>query len=340
MSRFSRLAVFLLGLSFLLLLSASLSQAQVVTGSISGTVVDPSGAAVASASVDLRETDTGATTHATTNDTGYFRFVLLPIGNYDLTVAKDGFRKTSLNSLKVSSNQEYAVGAIKLEVGPQTAIVEVSAPPPLVEATQAQITTDLTGQELATYSGTGENEGLDMMALTVPGIVDSRDNNFANTNGVGFSVNGIRGRANDQQIDGQNNNDNSVTGPGLFLSNVDFVQEYQITTSNFGAEYGRNSGSVVNINTKSGTNTWHGTISGVETNSVLTTLNNVEKQLDDLTKPPRFNNEFSGGTIGGPLIKDKLFIFGGFDNQIDSSIGVSSTGLLLPTPTGIGQLAS
>jgi hypothetical protein len=324
-----------------LLFLATNSYAQVVAGSLSGTVVDQGGAAVPAAAITLTSLDTGATTSGTTTDTGFFRFVLLPIGTYKLTVLKDGFQKFELSGIKVNANQEYSTGELKLALGTQTSTVEVSAAPPLVESTQAQVTTDITGQELSTFSGISENQGLDMMALEVPGVVGMRsDENFANTNGTGFSVNGLRGRSNDQQIDGQNNNDNSVSGPGLFLSNPDFVQEYQITTSNFGAEYGRNSGSVVNINTKSGTNTWHGTISGTETNSVLTTLSNVQKNLDDLTKPPRFNNEFTGGTIGGPLVKDRVFIFGGFDNQIDSSTGVFSTGNLVPTPVGIAQLAT
>ncbi len=85
---------------------------------------------------------------------------------------------------------------------------------------------------------------------------------FSNSNGVDFSVNGLRARDNDQQVDGQNNNDNSVGGPGIFVSDTNFVDEYQVVTNNFGAEYGRNAGSVVNITTKSGTNTWH-TVSGV-----------------------------------------------------------------------------
>jgi hypothetical protein len=109
--------------------------------------------------------------------------------------------------------------------------------------------------------------GLDNLALTVPGVVNNRDLGFSNTNGTGFAVNGLRGRNNDQQIDGQNNNDNSVGGPGLFVSDAEFVQEYQITTSNFGAEYGRNSGSVVNVITKSGTNNIHGSVYGTESNS-------------------------------------------------------------------------
>jgi hypothetical protein len=316
------------------------SLAQVVSGSVSGTVVDQSGAAISGATVELTARETGAKNTATTSDSGYFRFVLLPIGLYNVTVSKDGFKKIDLAGITVNANEEYSTGALRMEVGSQTATIEVSAAPPLVEATQAQVTTDITGEQLQTYPGVLENEGMDMLTLEVPGVVSTRDMTFSNTNGVGFSVNGLRGRSNDQQIDGQNNNDNSVTGPGLFLSNVDFVQEYQITTNNFGAEYGRNSGSVVNLNTKSGTNNWHGTIAGNETNSVLTTLTNVEKQLDDLTKPPRFNNEFTGGTIGGPLVKNKLFIFGGFDDQIDSSIGVFSTSAEVPTPTGIGELAS
>jgi carboxypeptidase family protein len=322
------------------LLGAASSRAQVVSGSVNGTVVDQTGAGVPDASVTILNSDTGAATQAKTSDIGYFRFVLLPIGTYQLTIIKAGFEKLEVGGVKVDANEEYSAGALKIQLGAQTATVEVNAAPPLVEATQAQITTDVTGEQLSTYSGVGENEGMDFLALTVPGVVMTRgDNNFSNTNGVGFNVDGLRGRSNDQQIDGQNNNDNSVTGPGIFLSNVDFVQEYQITTGNFGAEYGRNSGSVVNQNTKSGTNSWHGTLSGTETNSVLTTLTNVEKDLDGLTAPPRFNSEFSGGTIGGALVKNRVFIFGGFDNQIDSSTGVFSTGALTPTPTGLAQLA-
>lgn len=338
MSNWSRgVSICLAMLSCLMIVRAS--SGQVVSGSISGTVMDPSGAPVGEADLRLVANDTGATTKGTTNVTGYFRFVLLPIGSYKLTINKDGFRKMELNNVTVTANQEYSIGEIKLDVGSQTAIVEVTAAPPLVESTQAQVTTAIQGEQLLTFAGTLENEGMDIMALQVPGVVNTRDNTFSNTNGVGFSVNGLRGRSNDQQIDGQNNNDNSVTGPGLFLSNPDFVEEYQITTSNFGAEYGRNSGSVVNINTKSGTNDWHGAISGTETNSVLTTLSNAEI-ASGLTKPPRSNEEFTSGTVGGPLVKNKLFLFAGFDDQINSSDGVFNTGSLVPTPLGVTQLAA
>ena len=179
--------------------------------------------------------------------------------------------------------------------------------------------------------------------MQLPGVNNTRDNNFSNTNGPGFSVDGIRGRNNDQQIDGQNNNDNSVAGPSLFLSNPDFVQEYQITTNNFGPEYGRNAGSVVNVVTPSGTNNWHGTISGTEGNSAFNTRTNADKvpfQNVNLPSVPHFNNTFDSTTVGGPVKKDHIFVFGGFDTQIVEQDAVDQSGSLTPTPLGLGELAA
>jgi hypothetical protein len=312
--------------------------AQVTTGSLSGTVVDPSGALVSDATVTLINQGNSAKQQATTSTAGAFRFTFLSVGRYDLEITKPGFRSLKSAGLSVDANIEHTVGPFKLEVGQTTESVEVSSAAPLVESAQAQVSTAITGEALQTFAGVAENEGADFIALTLPGVAASRDNNFSNTNGVGFTVNGIRGRNNDQQVDGQNNNDNSVAGPALFVSDLDFVNEYQATTSNFGPEYGRNSGSVINVVTKNGTNRWHGTVFGQETNSVLASLTNIEKEFDGLTKPPRFNQEFSGGTIGGPLLKNKVFVFGGFDNQVTSSGAIFNTGVLTPTPIGIGQL--
>ena len=202
--------------------------------------------------------------------------------------------------------------------------------PPLLRSSKpikAQVTNTFSGTTLTTFAGIQENQGLDNLALFVPGVVSVRDNGFSNTNGgQGFSSNGLRGRNNDQQIDGQNNNDNSVGGPGLFVSDVEFVQQYVLVTNNFGPEYGRNAGSVVNIITKSGGNAWHGSIYESENNSILNSLNNSQRQGfitdaagNNLTKQPRLNDEFGGFTIGGPIVKNKAFIFGGFDQEIIST---------------------
>jgi Carboxypeptidase regulatory-like domain len=334
-------AVGVLSVTVFLFLSLSLA-AQVVTGSISGTVTDQTGAVVDGATIILTNESTNATQKAISSASGTFRFSLLSVGHYTVDVSKEGFRKIRMQGAAVDANNETALGALKLQLGATTESVEVTAAPPLVESTQAQVTAAVSGEALQTFAGTGENEGLDFIALTLPGVGASRDNNFTNTNGVGFSVNGIRGRNNDQQIDGENNNDNSVAGPAVFMSDTDFVSEYQATTSNFGPEYGRNSGSVINVVTKSGTNNWHGTVFGQETNSIFTTLTNTETDFTTpaITRPPRFNQEFSGGTVGGPLKKDRVFVFGGFDNQNFSSKITDVAQALTPTPLGLTQLAA
>ncbi len=112
---------------------------------------------------------------------------------------------------------------------------------------------------------------------------------------------GIRSRNNDQQIDGQYNNDNSVGGPSLFLSDTQFVQEYQLTTNNMSAEYGRNSGSVVNILTKNGGNNVHGSIYATEGNSGFDALETQQKSFEGLTQVPHYNDTFDGATVGGAL---------------------------------------
>ncbi len=316
------------------------SNAQVTTGSISGSVIDPTGAAVAGASITAKNTQTGAVEVAQTNETGYFKLGFLPVGIYDLTISKSGFRNEKVAGAAVQVNADNSLGGISLELGAETATVEVTAAPPLVESTTSQITNTFTDQQITTFTGVNEQEGLDYLALEVPGVVSTRDINFSNTNGPGFSVNGLRGENNDQQVDGQNNNDNSIGGPALFLSNTDWVTEYQIVTNNFGAEYGRNAGSVVNEITKSGTNTWHGTVSDVENNSDLNTLSNTQKYFEDLTKVPHSNFNSPSTTVGGPLWKDHVFVFGGFDAQLSPSVTNYATGALTPTPTGVAELAS
>jgi hypothetical protein len=314
--------------------------AQVSTGSISGTVVDAQSALISEADIALVNTHTNAEYHTVSDNNGAFRFTLLPPGTYHLSVSKTGFRKLDMDDVPVRVGADTGLGTLTLVIGSVSTSIEVTNAPPEIESTQAQISTTMTDTTIAVFPGILENQGLDMLALTVPGVVNNRDLGFANANGVGFAVNGIRGRNNDQQIDGQNNNDNSIAGPSLFVSDSEFVSEYQITTGNFGAEYGRNSGSVVNVVTKSGTNDYHGSLYATENNQRLDTLTNTQKAFEGLTSVPTFNDLFLGGTIGGAIIKDKLFFFGGDDAEIINSSSVFGTGLLTPTPAGIATLAA
>src|SRR5947209_1675902 len=252
------------------------SVGQVIKGSISGTVTDPQGAVVANAAVKAKNVDTGITYPTTSDNAGNFRLNLLPVGTYVVEITAQGFKTASHSGVAVTAGQDVGLGSIHMTVGETTTTVEVSADAPLIETTQAQVTNTFAGTTLKTFAGIEENEGLDRLALFVPGVASSRSNNFSNTNGASISSNGSRGRSNDQEIDGQNNNDNSVGGPGLFVSNTEFVQQHVIVTNQFGPEYGRNSGSVVNVITKSGTNAWHGSVFGTENNSFLNALSNTQ----------------------------------------------------------------
>jgi len=313
---------------------------QVLKGSISGTVVDPQAAIVAGAQVKATEAGTGSVHTTTSDNSGLFRFSLIPAGIYKVEITKQGFKTAVQNDVLVSAGRDSSLGSVKLSVGEANTTVEVTAETPLIEPTQSQVTNTFSGTTLNTFAGVGENQGLDSMALFIPGVASSRDNNFSNTNGGGgFSVNGLRGRNNDQQIDGQNNNDNSVAGPGLFVSDTEFVQQYVVATNQFGPEFGRNAGSVVNVITKSGGNVWHGSIYGSENNSVLNSLGNVQKRFLHLTQVPRLNDEFDGFTISGPFVKSKLFFFGGFNNELISTQNPFHSDNLTPTPAGLAQLA-
>ncbi len=338
-------------LSLLLALCSALllcipSLGQVLKGSISGTVADPQGAVVSGATV--KATQAGGVTYTTTSDSsGLFRFNLIPPGTYKVEVTKPGFKTAVQNNVLVTAGSDKAVGTLALAVGEASTSVEVNAEAALIETTQSQVTNTFSGTTLTTFAGIQENQGLDNLALFVPGVSSVRDNSFSNTNGgAGFSSNGLRGRNNDQEIDGQNNNDNSVAGPALFVSDVEFVQQYVLITNQFGPEYGRNAGAVVNIITKQGTNGWHGSVYENENASNLNSLNNLQKQAFvtnpntglPFTKQPRLNDEFGGFTIGGPFVKNKAFFFGGFDQEIISTITPFTSGRLTPTPSGLTQL--
>jgi Carboxypeptidase regulatory-like domain len=337
----SGIVLFVLASSFAFALAfVPASTAQVSTGSLSGTVVDAQKGVIALADVRLVNAQTNAEYHTTSDANGTFRFTLVPPGNYRLTVSQVSFQTLTMDSVPVKVGTDTGLGSLVLNVGSVSTSIEVTNAPPEIENTQAQISTTITDATIAQFPNILENQGLDFLALTVPGVVNNRDLGFANSNGVGFSVNGIRGRNNDQQIDGQNNNDNSIAGPALFLSDSEFVSEYQITTSNFGAEYGRNSGSVVNVVTKSGTNSYHGSLYATENNQRLDTLTNTQKAFEGLTVVPTFNDLFVGGTVGGPIIKDKLFFFAGDNAEIINSSTVYGTGLLTPTPAGMATLAN
>jgi hypothetical protein len=313
---------------------------QVSTGSISGTVVDTSGAIVPGAQATAVRVSSGQSYAAVADTAGNFRLASLSVGEYNLTISKPGFEHLLLSNVAVASAVDTGLGKLRLSLGKVTTTIQVTGSAGLLETTQSQVSTTLTSSFIQHFPGVNENEGLDLLALMLPGVVNSRDAMMSNADGVGFSSNGLRGRDNDEQIDGQFNNDNSIAGPALFMANPDFVQDYEVITDNFGPEYGRNSGSVVNVITRSGTNQYHGDVYLTEGNSALDTLSNTQIAFEGLTALPYFNDEFSGGSFGGPIKRDKAFFFGAFDDEIIPSSSVYAAGELTPTPTGLTELGS
>jgi hypothetical protein len=346
----------------LLLLAAVAFSQGIVTGSISGTVVDQQQAVIVGAQVTAVQQGTNTEFKGTTNSTGNYRISGLPIGAYIVTISAPNYSKLKVNNVVVTSGHDTAEGLQALKTGGGDTVVDVEATAPLVESQSSQIGATFEGRKVAEMAGIGNN--LDLIAQYTPGVVSSGDNNFSNTNGASVSVNGQRGRSNNFQIDGQSNNDNSVAGPSIFLGNQDVIAEYQIVTNNFSAEYGRNMGSVVNYVTKSGTNKFHGT--GFEfytgnwsfshenqdrstifgfcapgqavgdnntfTNSPCTAANPI----------PRYVENRFGGTVGGPIWHDKSWFFvSGQGDRIRSAGSTSSSGTsLTPTPAGITALAA
>ncbi|HEX7285558.1 MAG TPA: TonB-dependent receptor [Candidatus Angelobacter sp.] len=340
-----------IALSLVLVCSFTLS-AQVLNGTVSGTAADQQGAVIKGAEVKATGVTTGATTKAVTDSSGLFRLVLPP-GEYKVEVTAQGFSTAVESKVMVVAGRDTGMGLLKLQVGQASTTVEVTAAAPLIEPTQSQVTNTFGTVPLATFAGIQENQGLDSLALFVPGVAPSRDNNFSNANGPagsvfgsGFVANGLRGRNNDQQVDGQNNNDNSVAGPSLFVTDPNFVNQYVLITNQFGPEYGRNAGSVVNIVTQAGTNNWHGNIYGSYNNSVFNSMTNFQKNFDSdvngnpLTQPPHLSNEFAGGTVGGRIVRNKWWLFGGFNQNIIGQKTVFSTNNITPTPVGLATLAA
>src|SRR6266481_3017315 len=162
---------------------------QVVKGSISGTVTDPQGAVVSGAVVKATQQDTGASFKTTSDSSGSFRFNLIPPGQYKVEATAQGFKTSVENGILVSAGADIGIG-LKLAVGESSVVLDVSGDAaPLIETTQSQVTNTFSGEALHTFAGLQENEGLDSLALFVPGVVNTRDNTFSNSNGPGFSTN-------------------------------------------------------------------------------------------------------------------------------------------------------
>lgn len=323
-ARFAFLCAALLAI----LLATTFAFGQITTGSLQGVVVDPNKAVVQGAAVKVTNTETGAVKETTTNDEGFYRVTnLLPGEKYTVEVSKTGFTPRTVENVVVRLATENSAN-IELSLGGGTNTVTVTTEEQaLINTQQSQLSQSYTPQQLTQLPFNGGS--IDNLALLTPGVATPGDADF--TNGVGISSNGNRGRSNNFQIDGQDNNDNSVAGPSLTLTNTEAIGEYQVITNNFSAEFGRNAGAQINVITKPGTNSFHGALFEYLQNSALDSRDNLEKQAESTYRflgstPGTLGNFFTnlanahhgkdpytynrfGGSLGGPIKKNKAFFF-------------------------------
>ncbi len=306
---------------------------QATSGSIEGTLTDQSGLVLPNAIVKATELSTGVTRETKTNEVGSYIFPRLSLGKYDLTFSAPGFKSKEFKGAEVRLGILTSVNE-SLEVGSSSETVTVTAEALTIETSTSQASAVF--QEEIIEKAPALTGRMDSLAYLTPGVVTGIGG--GNTNGANISVNGQRQRSNNFTIDGQDNNDVSVTGPSVFMSNIDVVKEFSIITNNFSAEYGRNQGAIVNIVTKSGTNDFHLTVYGYHQNSAFAS-NTYDNNRDGLPKA-RMNDNNVGFTFGGPVQKDKIFYFGYLGTEIQKSItfNSSSSSSMVITPAGINTL--
>jgi|tagenome__1003787_1003787.scaffolds.fasta_scaffold20989760_7 hypothetical protein len=327
-----------------LLLPGFLSS-QSFRGSIRGKVTDPSGGLVAAAKVSSRNVNTGLTRDAATTDEGSFVIAELPSGTYTVTVRATGFAEVA-QTVVVEVGRDTTADFDMLRLQKQHETVTVSEEAPLIEATR-DVLGEVVDQRLVSNLPLNGRDFGKLVAL-VPGATVEPSGVAAIQSGFGqFSINGNRDRSNNYTVDGTDNNDpffnNSafnqvgIGGAPASLLPIDAIQEFNLQ-ANFPPEYGRNSGSVVNILTKSGTNRIHGSAFEFLRNSGMDARNYFNRAIDPNTglpvKKTAFRNNNFGASIGGPIVKDRTFFFGAYEGQRER-VGSDFT-FLVPTQEQIG----
>jgi outer membrane receptor protein involved in Fe transport len=312
--------------------------AQTFRGTILGSVTDSSGAAVPGATVTVKNADTGLVRTVTTSDDGSYAAPELPIGNYSVSVEKAGFKLGVVTGIKVEVSSERRAD-VTLQPGQLAQSVEVLGEElPMVESTSNTLGGIVESKVVTSLPVNGRD--YQKLIFLVPGVTGSPDQITDSPGSFGiFSVNGARGRANNFLLDGTDMNDGYRNDPaineaGVFgtpatILPVEAIAELHVA-SNFEAEYGRSAGAVVNVVTKSGTNQVHGSFFEFFRNNALDARN----YFDNTTLPqnPFHNNQF-GGSLGGPIIKDKTFFF--IDYEGLREVGAQSTPSCVPTANDI-----
>jgi hypothetical protein len=328
----NRITVHIFLLIVVFVLSASSMAAQVTGGRVTGTVVDANAAVVANATLTLKAQATGQTLSTQTNDAGAYAFPNVAVGNYTLTIEASSFQ-TSTRELRVSLNQETTINP-SLTVGPILEAVTVTA------TNQSGIQTE-SSQQMGSFDREQIQQlpnfnDINLLGRLLPNVSEQS----AGIHGQGGTVGGIRPHANTFNLDGVDNNDLVSTGPAVNVIQ-DAVEQFTLLRNNYNAEFGSGAAGQFNIITKSGTNEFHGSgflyLQSQKLNAA-STLEEQQLQSGALAKLPLYKQARYGFTVGGPVIKNKLFFFGALQHTFKDQAS-TPTQYFAPTAQGLNQMA-
>lgn len=337
---YSKLLPRLISLILFVLVTVSLAIGQTINGNVSGTVVDPQGAPVPGTVITVTNSETGLNRNTTSSDDGSFRISGLPVGIYRVRAEKSGFSPVVNEAVQVIVGNDADL-RFELSIGSVEATVEVTSAGELLDTTQSQVSSTVSNRQILELPGRNSLNGL---ALLVPGVLPNQNGRP----GSGFAVNGNRTRSNNFTIDGANNNDQSLSIPRQNLP-PEALEQFQIITNTFAAEFGRNAGSYVNQITRSGTNQFTGTGFYMWAGNDLDALTTSQERsfranVAALGKERALRNARSvtvdntyGFTFGGPIVKNHTFFFTSLDFN-DFRTTVSSAARVAISPLGLQRL--
>lgn len=329
--------MFLLGFAVLFMVSLQGSVYGQETGQIAGTVTDTTGAAIPNITVTATNTGTNAARTATTNGSGGYLFTGLAPAVYTISILASGGFGAYTGKAEVTVGGRLTLD-VRLQPSASMETVNVTGEAGVAVNTQTQEVSQVVNTQQVAQLPSLTRNPYDFVTIagnisagdkvTSSGATSTTGDQNGTTRGVGFSLNGQRSTGTEILLDGVENNDTYLTGPALLQIPIDSVQEYRVITSNFGPEYGRASGGVVNVVTKSGTNALHGAVWEFNRLSAYTS-NTVTNAQAGNRKGNYTRNQF-GFALGGPVMKDKLFYFG--STEWIRVRGAASNQSLIPTP--------
>ena len=350
-SKLSRISCWLISLNSVLsfcLICSTLVSAQGTGGRILGRVADASGAVLANVNVILTNEATGVTSNTASNGNGEYGFPQVPVGTYRMEFDLSGFKKNLQRGVNVDLNQVVTINSV-LQIGATKETVEVTSEAPLVDITSTQLGAIMDARQVSNLP-LNTRDTYQLLQLQ-PGVMSTVGSSnslvYGSDNAGAVSVNGGRGRSNNFSVNGGDANDLFANLPTVQPS-PDSIEEFRVLTNTFDAEYGRNSGSVVNVVTKSGTNDLHGSLYEFFRNKVLNANEYCLTAAEGLPcNKPQFNQNQFGGTFGGPIKKDRTFFFVSYEGRrirqgIPSPAVTVPSSQETPSPTNLvnGQIVA